>query len=348
MVDVDDLLPLNDAEKDFKRLYELYPAIHQNPPKTLDQLRVNEREVPEYREVLERYFGAHLPRYVLSENLFQPREDVALLMHTRYVPGFIHYHEFFEITYVLNGHYRSFINGSLLELDKGGVCVLSPNVWHCPITHFDDDVVCNILVRSSTFEHLFFHILRVNPILARFFERALTMPNGKSYLTFSTDDDAEVRGLILTMLDEYRRQDIYYPSILEKIMAALFVLLLRNHTATMETAMNDQLNFSPKITDVLKFIRDNIKDISYGALAKKFSYSERQLSRLLLKYTGRNFTSLLQEMRIQRACMLLKHSNLPISEVIDQCGYKNHNHFYVNFKKYCGKTPAQYRRSFVI
>ena len=40
----------------------------------------------------------------------------------------------------------------------------------------------------------------------------------------------------------------------------------------------------------------------------------------------------------------MKETNISISEIILQCGYKNQNHFYTMFKKYCGKTPAQYRK----
>ena len=339
MIFLEDLLKLNEAEKDFRELYIKYPQIHQNPPKTIEQIIKNEEEYPDYKlSVINLISGSYV----------DTKLDIIVLMHCRYVPGFIHYHEFFEITYVLNGKYRNFINGKLMELEKGDVCILAPHVYHCPLTHLEDDVVCNILVRSSTFDKVFFHILKNNPILATFFSRSLAIPNGGSYLKFSTKDDKEVEYILLAMMNEYQNQELYYSPMINKLMSALFVLLLRNHSTTLNTAFTDHLNFSQKITSILKYTKEHLQSLTFAELAKEFSYSERQLARLLIKYTGKNFTSIIQDMRIQKACLLLQEANMPINEIIFQCGYKNQNHFYTIFKKYCGKTPAQYRRDILL
>ena len=150
------------------------------------------------------------------------------------------------------------------------------------------------------------------------------------------------------MLNEYRNRELYYAPMINQLMSALFVLLLRNHSMTLNTAFSDHLNFSQKITLVLNYIKEHVQTVTFSELAKKFSYSERQLSRLFIKYTGKNFKSILQDMRIQKACFLLQEGNVPINDIIFQCGYKNHNHFYSMFKKYCGKTPAQYRRDITL
>ena len=349
MITLEDLLKLNDAEKEFRELYIKYPEIHQDPPKTVDQLIENEKKYPDYKQIFDRFFK-DCPRVgaYLSEKLFDPKDDVALLMHTRFVPGFMHYHEFFEITHVMNGKYRCYINDTFLELEKGDVCILAPHVYHCPITHMEEDVVCNVLVRSSTFEKSFFHIMKHNPILLTFFSRSLNESIGGGYLKFSNEDDKEVEYILLTMLNEFRNRGLYYAPIVNKLMSALFVLLLRNHSNTLVTGFSDHLNFSQKITSVLQHIRENVQSLTLPELAKKFSYSERQVSRLLVKYTGKSFTTILQDTRMQQACMLLKESNRTINEIIFQCGYKNQNHFYTIFKRYYGKTPAQYRRDILL
>ena len=300
-----EFMELSEAEKDYKNLYEKYPKIHQNPPKNLQQLLENEKDFQEYKEVFQKHFSGYPLQYVLSENSFQLREDVAIMMHQRFVPGFTHYHEFFEITYVISGTNKSFINDKLHELKKGDLCILPPNVWHCPVTHLESDVTCNILVRSSNFEKIFFPILQQNQSLRTFFTRALTIPNGRSFLKFSTANDSEIQAIIFTMLKEYSQKNLYYSSILNEMMSVLFILLLRNHSDTIDTAFSDKIKFSQKISEVLEYIRKNLQDINFYELARKFSYSERQLSRLLLKYTGKNFLEILLEFRIQKAGQLL-------------------------------------------
>ena len=171
----------------------------------------------------------------------------------------------------------------------------------------------------------------------------MEIPSGGSYLKFSTKDDKEVEYILLTMLNEYQNKNPYYSCIMTKFMSVLFILLLRNYSYTMNTAFSDHLKFSEKITAMLQYIKENLKSITFAELAKKFSYSERQLARLLIKYTGKNFTAILQDLRIQKASLLPRDPNLSIREIIAECGCKNQNYFYKLFKKYYGKTPAQYR-----
>ena len=151
-----------------------------------------------------------------------------------------------------------------------------------------------------------------------FFSRSLNESIGGGYLKFSNEDDKEVEYILLTMLNEFRNRGLYYAPIVNKLMSAL------------------------------QYIRENVQSLTLPELAKKFSYSERQVSRLLVKYTGKSFTTILQDTRMQQACMLLRESTQTINEIIFQCGYKNQNHFYTIFKKYYGKTPAQYRRDILL
>lgn len=50
--------------------------------------------------------------------------------------------------------------------------------------------------------------------------------------------------------------------------------------------------------------------------------------------------------RIKSACELLASSNLPISEIAEQCGYNNTEHFIRQFKEYAHMTPGKYRKQY--
>lgn len=344
MIVLEDLLTLNDAEKNFYELYLKYPDLYENSAKTLKEWSEDEKLFSEYKKITKKYFGNfNFFRENFGEDIFKVDENVIVFMHQRYFPYFAHSHDFFEITYVLRGKYHPMINDRLLELNKGDLCILTPKVWHCPLIHTKEDIICDILVKSSTFDKIFFDILKNNSTLANFFSRSLQIPSGGSYLKFSTKADKEVEYILLSMLSEYQKQDSYYSCIITKFMSILFVFLIRNHSGTLNTAFSGHLNFSKKITSIIQYMKENIKSVTFSELAKKFSYSERQLARLLIKYTGKNFSSILQELRIQKASKLLREQNLSVREIILECGCKNQNYFYKIFKKYFGKTLAQYR-----
>ncbi|MCM4157613.1 AraC family transcriptional regulator [Gramella sp. AN32] len=50
------------------------------------------------------------------------------------------------------------------------------------------------------------------------------------------------------------------------------------------------------------------------------------------------------EKRIEKAGLLIRNTELPISEITQKCGFKDHSHFSKNFKLQFGQTPTQHRR----
>ena len=59
--------------------------------------------------------------------------------------------------------------------------------------------------------------------------------------------------------------------------------------------------------------------------------------------TGQTFSGYITQKRMERACELLTHSNLYVAEIAYRLGYKNAGSFSVQFKKYTGILPSEYR-----
>lgn len=77
-------------------------------------------------------------------------------------------------------------------------------------------------------------------------------------------------------------------------------------------------------------------------VAKELEISPYYLSRMLKKCTGKNFTDLLSEKRVEEAKKLL-HSNKSIKEITYEVGFNSQNYFTKIFKKYENCTPTEYR-----
>ena len=52
----------------------------------------------------------------------------------------------------------------------------------------------------------------------------------------------------------------------------------------------------------------------------------------------------LAELKMQRACKLLRNQNLSVSEVAHEYGYNSLPYFSRHFKKRCGVTPSNFRK----
>ena len=88
-------------------------------------------------------------------------------------------------------------------------------------------------------------------------------------------------------------------------------------------------------------------DFSLEKLAKELKSNTSYVSHAINESMGKNFTSLVNEYRIKRACRFMaepENRNYTLEYISSKVGFKSRNTFYVSFKKYIGLTPAQYLR----
>ena len=60
-----------------------------------------------------------------------------------------------------------------------------------------------------------------------------------------------------------------------------------------------------------------------------------------MKKTGLNLTQFVHKLRVDKACELLKTTDLPISDIMNRVGYKDSNFFYQMFKRTMNVTPGE-------
>ena len=91
--------------------------------------------------------------------------------------------------------------------------------------------------------------------------------------------------------------------------------------------------------------RCNDSNMTLESIASSLYLSKSRLSRLFQKEVGESFLDFVRNVRINRACGLLKETNLTNEEIVKQCGLKDVPSFYKMFKASKGQTPYQYRMS---
>ncbi|HDG1707591.1 TPA: helix-turn-helix transcriptional regulator [Kluyvera ascorbata] len=101
-------------------------------------------------------------------------------------------------------------------------------------------------------------------------------------------------------------------------------------------------------SSVMFWIEENYRQkFSLDALAQELGKSRSYLSRRFHAETGENIHDYLNTIRLRRACELLLHSALPVSEIASQVGFSEVTYFISSFKKGIGETPLQYRKNHV-
>ena len=114
------------------------------------------------------------------------------------------------------------------------------------------------------------------------------------------------------------------------------------------STIEKQEDFTPPllITRALEFMRQNLnRDISRDEVARHAGISPSHFSRLLKERTGRSFTELLRQCRVDLACNLLCGSEKTLAQIADQCGFCDQSYFTRVFQDVKGVTPKQFRET---
>ena len=82
-------------------------------------------------------------------------------------------------------------------------------------------------------------------------------------------------------------------------------------------------------------------------LAAHIGYDYSYISKLFSEKINMSFTEYVNMLRIDRACYLLKSTELPVLDISEQCGYGSLRSFNRNFLRRMNMTPRDYRRSSV-
>jgi YesN/AraC family two-component response regulator len=100
-----------------------------------------------------------------------------------------------------------------------------------------------------------------------------------------------------------------------------------------------------RLSDVYKYITTNYhNDISLDEISKIANLSPTAFCRLFKQRSNRHFIEYLNEVRISNACKFLLETNLNVSEIAFQCGYKTLSNFNKIFKKTTSLSPKEYRQ----
>jgi len=112
-----------------------------------------------------------------------------------------------------------------------------------------------------------------------------------------------------------------------------------------EHASQTQTKYGKYVNTVDLYVSQHYTDtIRLPDLARELYLCPKQVSRILKKAYGCSLSELVNRHRLAAACMLLRYTELEISEIAEQVGYEHENYFYTLFRKAYGTTPGEYRK----
>lgn len=97
--------------------------------------------------------------------------------------------------------------------------------------------------------------------------------------------------------------------------------------------------------DLFTYLNDNFTSyqLTIESLAEKFDLTVSYVSRFIKKETGTTFSKYVQDLRMEKVKKDLVETDLPIKDIIQNCGYYDVSNFTRKFRTLVGVTPGKYR-----
>lgn len=99
------------------------------------------------------------------------------------------------------------------------------------------------------------------------------------------------------------------------------------------------------IQRALTFMNQNYsQDLTMAGVAEELGLSATYFSNLFKRQTGKNFVTVLHEIRIRHAVAMMQQGEQDIEKIAVQCGYCSKKYFFEAFRRTTGQSVTQYRQ----
>lgn len=110
-------------------------------------------------------------------------------------------------------------------------------------------------------------------------------------------------------------------------------------------AEKNERHYRPEVRKARNIVLEKYNEpITLSSIAEEVGLCSNYLSRLFTEEVGESFNDMITRLRLEKACDLLKNTNLKIYEVAEEVGISSYRYFSVLFKNNIGVTPSQYRK----
>lgn len=111
--------------------------------------------------------------------------------------------------------------------------------------------------------------------------------------------------------------------------------------ASPEMKGNDELLMERIIKEINEHIED--PELNVEKLAEEVGVSRTHLHRKMKDIIGMTPSDYIRNIRLKRACELLKRPDIEVTQVAYKIGFTSQSHFSTHFKRYTGYSPSEYR-----
>jgi AraC-like DNA-binding protein len=252
-----------------------------------------------------------------------------------------HYHNQFEIYYLLDGERNYFIDRRSYHVRKGDLVLINKNILHKTSTIDPQNPEHErILIQ---FDHSFFTALSSEMKKSELFK---IFSDKENILSLNPEQQLWLEEELFKLTAESKKEKtadnlLYLKMMIVEIL--IFIKRISKKSAAQNLDYPDQKH--KNISKIAAYISQNYdKSLTLTELADNFNYSPAYLSRAFKEVTGFNFVEYKNNLRINEAGKLLQQTELSVTEIAGRVGFNNLTHFGRIFKEFNKLSPLAYRK----
>ena len=253
-----------------------------------------------------------------------------------------HFHNEYEIFYILEGERLFFFNNRNFIASKGDLILVDTNLIHMTKSVSEDDTGHNriiLYVSSSRMQDLD----RKYPTLqlVRFFHQHF----GVYHLTPGQQE--QFMDLYYLFKQECREKEHNYKQAVELAVTSYFLRLTRElDYQAQEGPLGPDIGKYRHVYEIADYLSEHCEEtLSLDDLAARFFLSKYYACRVFKEVTGYTISEYINIHRIQKAKRYLEETDLSVARIADLVGYGTMTHFEKTFKTYMTVSPLKYRKT---
>lgn len=228
-----------------------------------------------------------------------------------------HWHDFYELLYILDGEAKQIINNIEFTLHPGDILLISPGDIHSTVSTIDDSYVSVIVFTLK--------------------DKIPTI-----YYSTKNNNKQEMSKYFSQINREYTFKEKGHQFIIQGLILQILGLIDRKGNELISN-LNNYTEEAIMITD---YIKNNIHtQLTLQSVATYAGYSPAYFSKYFKELLGISFKKYLDKMKILAAKSMLSEG-LTVSQTAERLGYDNISSFCRTFKRITENSPSYFFRDY--
>ena len=244
-----------------------------------------------------------------------------------------HWHKEIELIFVREGSAKISVADHSFVAHEGDLIICDSECIHYSDSYQMNNILDFIVFDPGIVISLGQYFRFINPLLKReeIKEKGLT---------------AFVDKLFLEIPEELKKKDTYYQEIVRGLLFEFWYKAKRSFPSIDPSKQTGKrYDIENMLQQLITYLENHYyENIPLSVAAEKMNFSQCYFSRCFKKYTGVNYITYVNILRIENAIYRLQNSSDKIASIALDCGFTELRTFNRVFRQFTSLTPSDFRR----